>query len=203
MEVPRLGAESQPMPQPHQCQVPAYMTAHGTARSSTHWARSGIKPESSWILYRVLNPLSHKGNCYNYLSELITIAFQGKQLISENKNAMALMWHPRDNTGENRNVKSLTETTGTCCTAQGIHSIFCDNLSGKQIWKRMDVCMCIKWITLLYSRNYHNTVNQVYLNKTLKIKKSLTNYHQEKGTKKRQRISTKHHHLIWYIKVHW
>ena len=30
--------------------------------------------------------------------------------------------------------------------------------------------MC-NWISLLYSRNYHNIVNQLYLNKPEKIKK--------------------------------
>ena len=29
------------------------------------------------------------------------------------------------------------------------------------------------WITLLYSRNYHNMVNQLYFNKTLKNEKSI------------------------------
>ena len=29
------------------------------------------------------------------------------------------------------------------------------------------------WITLLYSRNYHNIVNQLYFNKTLRIKKRI------------------------------
>ena len=33
-------------------------------------------------------------------------------------------------------------------------------------------CVCIyNWITLLYSRNYHNIVNQLYFNKTLKMDK--------------------------------
>ena len=43
MEVPRLGVESE-------LQLLAYTTAHCNARSLTHWARPGIKPESSWIL---------------------------------------------------------------------------------------------------------------------------------------------------------
>ena len=41
------------MPQPQQCEIWAmsvtYMTVHGNARSSTHWAEPGIKPMSSWI----------------------------------------------------------------------------------------------------------------------------------------------------------
>ena len=32
-----------------------YSTAHGNARSLTHWARPGIKPASSWILVRFTN----------------------------------------------------------------------------------------------------------------------------------------------------
>jgi len=49
MDVPRLGVESelQLMSQPQQCQIRAASmtctTAHGNARSFTHWARPGIK----------------------------------------------------------------------------------------------------------------------------------------------------------------
>ena len=43
MEVPRLGVESE-------LQVLAYAIATATPESLTHWARPGIKPESSWIL---------------------------------------------------------------------------------------------------------------------------------------------------------
>ena len=43
-----------PTPQPQQrgIQTPpvTYSTAHGNARSLTHWARPGIEPVSSWIL---------------------------------------------------------------------------------------------------------------------------------------------------------
>ena len=43
-----------PIPQPQQLGIQAssvtYTTAHGNARSPTHWARSGIEPASSWIL---------------------------------------------------------------------------------------------------------------------------------------------------------
>ena len=43
----------------------------------------------------------------------------------------------------------------------------------QRIWKRKDMCvyMC-NWITLLYSRNWHNTVNWLY-NKIKKIKSVL------------------------------
>ena len=33
-----------------------YTTAHGNARSLTHWARLGIEPVSSWILVRFISP---------------------------------------------------------------------------------------------------------------------------------------------------
>ena len=42
MEIPRLGVELK-------LQLPAYTTAHGSARSLTHWARPGIEPSSSWM----------------------------------------------------------------------------------------------------------------------------------------------------------
>ena len=52
-----------------------------------------------------------------------------------------------------------------------LYPIFCDGLCGEKIWKRMDVCTCITE-SLLYSRNYQNTVNQLYFNKTFsKMKK--------------------------------
>ena len=63
MEVPRPGSNRscscRPMPQPQQCQIhttsATYTTAHGNARSSTHWARPGIKPATSWFLVRFAN----------------------------------------------------------------------------------------------------------------------------------------------------
>ena len=36
-------------------------TAHGNAESLTHWARPGIKPQSSWILVRFFNCWATKG----------------------------------------------------------------------------------------------------------------------------------------------
>ena len=56
--VPRLeshrsySCRSTPQPQQHQIQATSVTctTAHGNARSLTHWARPGIEPTSSWIL---------------------------------------------------------------------------------------------------------------------------------------------------------
>ena len=49
----------QPMPQPQQCQIQAgsvtYTTAHGNTGSSTHWARPGIEPATSWFLVRFVS----------------------------------------------------------------------------------------------------------------------------------------------------
>ena len=60
-------------------------------------------------------------------------------------------------------------------------------ICGKRVWKRMDVCTCIteslccteeiymyNWITLLYSRNDHNLINQLYFKQTLKNEKKNT-----------------------------
>ena len=48
----------QPTPRPQQCWIQAasmtYTTAHGNARSLTHWMRQGIEPASSWIPVRFL-----------------------------------------------------------------------------------------------------------------------------------------------------
>ena len=55
-----------------------------------------------------------------------------------------------------------------------LYSIIWDNLYGKIIWKRMDVSTCITE-SLLYSRNYHNIVHQLYFYKTLKNEKNKVN----------------------------
>ena len=53
------------MPQPQQRRIQAesvtYNTAHGNARSLTHWARPGIEPKSSWILFGFVNLWATKG----------------------------------------------------------------------------------------------------------------------------------------------
>ena len=46
-----------------------------------------------------------------------------------------------------------------------IYSIFCDNLHGNGYVNMYN------WTTLLCNRNYHNIVNQLYFNKTLREKK--------------------------------
>ena len=43
----------------------------------------------------------------------------------------------------------------------------------KNMKKNVCVCVCVyvyNWITLLYSKNEHNIVNQLYINKFLKKK---------------------------------
>ena len=54
----RAEAASLPMPEPQQRRIRAasatYTTAHGNARSLTHWARPGIKRVSSGILVRFI-----------------------------------------------------------------------------------------------------------------------------------------------------
>ena len=70
MDVPGLGVKSElqwrPVPQPQHCKIQAtsaiHATACGNAASLTHWARSGIKPESSQTLCQALNTRSHNGN---------------------------------------------------------------------------------------------------------------------------------------------
>ena len=71
---PRLGAESEPrlwhapQPQQHWIQTASltYATACTNTGSLTPWARSGIEPISSQILYWVLNLLSHNRNSCAY-----------------------------------------------------------------------------------------------------------------------------------------
>ena len=62
-EAPRLGVELEPKwlatPQPQQCRTRAmsvtYTIACGNAGSSTHWARQGNEPASSWTLVRFVS----------------------------------------------------------------------------------------------------------------------------------------------------
>lgn len=42
-----------------------------------------------------------------------------------------------------------------------LYPIFCNNLSGKRLWKKNGFVYMYNWITLLYSRNYCNIVNQM------------------------------------------
>ena len=59
MEVPRLGFESEPTPQPQQLGIrpvsATHTTNHSNARSLTHWTRPGIEPASSRILVGFLS----------------------------------------------------------------------------------------------------------------------------------------------------
>jgi len=52
------------MPEPQQRGIQAtsatYPTAHSNAGSLTHWARPGIKPETSWFLVRFVNHCAMK-----------------------------------------------------------------------------------------------------------------------------------------------
>ena len=74
MEILRLGVEIA-------LQLPAYTTTRAMwdlsctcnlhhslwhTRTLTHWVRPGIKPVSSQIAGRVLNPMSHNGNAWSY-----------------------------------------------------------------------------------------------------------------------------------------
>ena len=69
MEVPRLGSSwncsCQSMPQSQQCQTWAtsatYTKGHPYAGSLTHWARSGIKPSTSWALVEFVNHWATRG----------------------------------------------------------------------------------------------------------------------------------------------
>ena len=73
MEVPRLGVELEPQPLQHQIQAMSatYTTAHGNAGSSTHWARPGIEPASSWILVWFVNRWATKGtpSCLKFFDD--------------------------------------------------------------------------------------------------------------------------------------
>ena len=68
-------------------------------------------------------------------------------------------------------------STAVCiCQSQipgELYPIFSNNLSETRIWKRMDVCTYN--LTLLYSRNYHDIVNQLHVSKTFKNERKKRN----------------------------
>lgn len=45
-----------------------------------------------------------------------------------------------------------------------------------QCWKRLNISNVHNWIPLSYSRNYHNILNQLYFNKTLKMERKKEEY---------------------------
>lgn len=52
-----------------------------------------------------------------------------------------------------------------------LYSTFCNILQGKRLWETMDVCACrTDRLTLLYTWNWYNLVNQLYSNKVFKKK---------------------------------
>ena len=58
------------MPEPQQCGIRAtsvtYTTAHGNARSLTHWARPWIEPATSWFLVRFVSHCTTAGTTIHF-----------------------------------------------------------------------------------------------------------------------------------------
>ena len=77
MEGSNQSCSCWPTPQSQQCQISVasvmYTIAHSNSGSSTHWARQGIKPSSSWILvgFITIEPqrelLTHTVNKYGWV----------------------------------------------------------------------------------------------------------------------------------------
>ena len=59
-----------------------------------------------------------------------------------------------------------TSPWGPAVEHKELYSIFWDNLCGKRICKRMDVCTCITESLCCTERSYYNLVNQLCFNKT-------------------------------------
>ena len=106
------------------------------------WATAGIP----WVFSWSLSPTSSTSHNQQRLARL----FSEKALKTQHTHTA---------------LCEIDNSQGPTAQHMGIYLIFCNNLSGKRVWKRMDICM-YDWITLLYSRNYHNLVNQLRFNKT-------------------------------------
>ena len=86
MKAPRLGVQLELKPQ-----ATTYTTALGNAGSPTHWARSGIEPETSWFLVGFVNHWATMGTpcalcfCLNLSLRLFNIADStlGSQFLKE------------------------------------------------------------------------------------------------------------------------
>ena len=61
-----------------------------------------------------------------------------------------------------------------CSTGNHTQCLVMNNKGKECFWKRMYVYY---WVTLLYSRNWHYTVNQLYVNKILSHKNSYPIFH--------------------------
>ena len=93
----------------------------------------------------------------------------------------------------NSNMEWLTNMI--CCIAQGtLPSILWSSVWEKNLKKKGFMYM-YNWITLLYSSNYHNIVNQLYFNKKLK---SLQIINAEEGMGKKEPSYTVGGNANWY-----
>ena len=89
------GRRLTPKPQQHRIQAtPAtYTTAPSSAGSLTHWARLGIKPESSWMLVRFVTLWATTGNsCMHRFSMNKEDPFR-KECIFLNERWQTAPWH--------------------------------------------------------------------------------------------------------------
>ena len=68
-----IGAVAEPQQRGIQATSATYTTAHGNARSLTHWARPGIEPTTSWFLVRFVSHWATTGTPTTNISWANTI----------------------------------------------------------------------------------------------------------------------------------
>ena len=83
-----VGAVATSLHHRQQCQIwavsAAYTTDHGNTRSSTHWARPGIEPSSSWMLVRFVNCWATTGTPeWRYLNENVLLKLTPDFLVAD------------------------------------------------------------------------------------------------------------------------
>ena len=107
-----------PTPQPQQRQIWAasvtYTTAHGNARSSTHWVRPGMEPATSRFLFRFVSTAPRWelwGHCHSWSKEIkkIWIVFGQLYLIyrMQQKQWDSLWYRPSSKTKKNLKQPNL------------------------------------------------------------------------------------------------
>ena len=166
---PNRSYSCQPTSQPQQQGIWAmsatYTTAHGHARS---WVRPGIGPASSWILVGFIT-------CWATMRAPFPWEFWFTEsyffVIHE------LIYGPVSRCGGEwrRRVWSLDQWWRLMAHESYIRWILCVwNSEVQQRECARKTVYVDAWVTLLFSRNWHNMVNQLYVNEKLfkKLKQS-------------------------------
>ena len=83
-----------PQPQGIWAASATYTTAHSNARSLTHWARLGIKPESSWMLVGFANSWATSGTLEQSIIKSISFNLTNESFLAFKGNCITTQYQP-------------------------------------------------------------------------------------------------------------